>query len=171
MEVMELKKDISRQISDSAFFEEIPKEVPEILKTGLQASCISMFFVKPDKVIFKRVDLEESEMIQFADNVEADMLEQKSKQEAMQAQLMEVIQGQKSLSVRQAAMAIEQEKLNKLSIKMRWQENKNNFRSSRLHLLHQAEMSKTKEEKTKKQYDMNSSIQALLAMMQQKHNP
>jgi hypothetical protein len=77
MEDVELKKDISRQISDSTFFEEIPKEVPEIMKIGLQASLISKFLVKPDKIVVKRSDLEEPEQIQSIDKIEVDMMEQK----------------------------------------------------------------------------------------------
>ena len=76
-EVVELKNDISRQISDSTFYKDTPKDVPEVLKYGLQASLISKFFVKPDKIVVKRLDLEEPKMIQFADKVEADLLEQK----------------------------------------------------------------------------------------------
>lgn len=65
-------------------YEEIPKDVPKILKSGVQASWISKFFVKPNKIVLKRLDLEEPEMIQFQDKVEANLLEQKVKQKAMQ---------------------------------------------------------------------------------------
>lgn len=38
MEAVELHNDINWHISDSTFYEEIPKDVSEILKADLQAS-------------------------------------------------------------------------------------------------------------------------------------
>lgn len=90
LEEVKLKKYVSRQTSDSAYFEEVPQEVFQILKFGLQGSLLSKFFVKPNKVIVKRLDLEELERIQFMDEVEAGLIEQKLTTETMKAQLMEV---------------------------------------------------------------------------------
>lgn len=74
---------------------------------------ISKFFFKPDKIVVKRLDLKEPEMIQFADKVEADLLEQKMTQEVMKTQLMEVMQENKILGAYQAALVRRHEKLAK----------------------------------------------------------
>jgi len=92
MEEVELKKYISRKISDSEFVEEGPLEVPEILKSGLQASWLSKFFVKPDHIV---IESQEPEIIQFQDKVEVDLQEQKMTTEAIIAQLMEVMKEHK----------------------------------------------------------------------------
>jgi uncharacterized protein (DUF2344 family) len=74
---------------------------------------ISKFFFKPDKIVVKRLDLKEPEMIQFADKVAADLLEQKMTQEVMKTHLMEVMQENKILGAYQAALVRRHEKLAK----------------------------------------------------------
>jgi hypothetical protein len=74
---------------------------------------IFKFFFKPDKIVVKRLDLKEPEMIQFADKVAADLLEQKMTQEVMKTHLMEVMQENKILGAYQAALVRRHEKLAK----------------------------------------------------------
>lgn len=100
---------MSRQLSDSSFFEDVSKEVPKIMKYGLQDSWLSKFFVKPNKVIIKRLDLEQPEIFHFVDKVEAGLLEQKITTEAMKAHFLEVMQEHRSLSERQAEIALKEE--------------------------------------------------------------
>jgi hypothetical protein len=58
MEAVEFKRSI-KQLSDSPHFIDHTKEIPSVVKTDLDTSWISSMFIKPEKVVITRLDLED----------------------------------------------------------------------------------------------------------------
>ena len=82
MEVVELKKFI-KKLLDSPHYHEFPKEVPQVVKIGLETSWLSNMFIKPEKVVIKRLDHEDPEKIKLIDKLQEDMHDYKLTFEAL----------------------------------------------------------------------------------------
>lgn len=93
MDEMELRTYYSTQISYSQLLkeyetpqeDEIP-EVPDIVKSGFQCSCLSHILKKPDPIILKSQD---PEVISFQDKLQAELDAMKLKQEALEKKIPE----------------------------------------------------------------------------------
>jgi hypothetical protein len=100
MEVVELKRSI-KQLSDSPHFIDHTKEIPVVVKIGLDTSWITSMFIKPEKVVIKSLNLDDPKEVKLIEKLQEDLLEQKIISENLQTQLAELIEEKRKQSLKQ----------------------------------------------------------------------
>jgi len=110
-------------------------------------------FIKPEKVVIKRLDLDDPEKIKLVDKLQEDMQDHKLTTKALRDQLLVVMQEQKWQNEIQEGLVRKQEELER-----------------NMHKHHEESLAK-QAELAQEQAKTNAGIAALLEMMQKQHKP
>jgi hypothetical protein len=110
MEDVELKKSV-KQPSNTPHYPDPTREIPQIVKIGLDTSWITSMFIKPEKVVIKRLDLEDPEEVRLIEKLQEDLLDQKLISKDLKNQLTAVRQEQKRQTLIQEEQIRKQEEL------------------------------------------------------------